>query len=177
MNNKPDTGWFHFFSSTLDQLLLSELTSTDILIYLIIKKHANYKTGIAYPSINMMAKKTGMSERTISRSISALQKEKFLMVSKKKGKVSVYLTREKIDIGDKIAEWNYSPSTASDARNEIKNYYAGGKNETKIVQFIQNNIINNNITVEIKIEDKKIEDISDKKLREKVAKMIEKSSR
>ena len=65
------------------------------LVLLTINHYANQETMIAYPSISTIAKKSGLSERTVIRKLEHLVNKKFL-IRKRQGKnqVNIYRVRK-----------------------------------------------------------------------------------
>ena len=65
------------------------------LVLLTINHYANQETMIAYPSINTIANKSGLSERTVIRKLEYLVNKKFL-IRKRQGKnqVNIYRVRK-----------------------------------------------------------------------------------
>ena len=65
------------------------------LVLLTINHYANQETMIAYPSISTIAKKSGLSERTVIRKLEYLVSKKFL-IRKRQGKnqVNIYRVRK-----------------------------------------------------------------------------------
>lgn len=69
--------------------LEGELTPKDLLVYTILKSYVSKNTQECYPSINLLAKKSGLSRPTVIKSISLLEKYKYITV-RKEGRKNIY---------------------------------------------------------------------------------------
>lgn len=63
-----------------------------------IKTHASYTTGKAWPGVRRLAEMTNLSVLTVRRSLQVLEEWKLLRITSKRGKVNVYVARERIDV-------------------------------------------------------------------------------
>lgn len=67
-----------------------DLTPTDKLVLLALVNHLNDETGACYPSWDRLATRTGLSRRTISRTIARLEDEGFIDATRKPGTSTRY---------------------------------------------------------------------------------------
>jgi biotin operon repressor len=141
------TQWFHFFREMVESGDLAKMDGSVIKVYLTIKAYVNFSSGNAFPSIETIAEKSGMSDRQVIRAINSL--EAFGYISKeKKGRSNNYTLREKIDIkndnGQKtaIASWDYAPATVSKAVSDLKNVLVTGDLAGAKIIHIENLNIN-----------------------------------
>jgi DNA-binding MarR family transcriptional regulator len=176
--DKTNTNWFHLFSATLDKMLLEGLSSTDILVYLMIKQRADLSTGVAKSALNTMANKASMCERTVSRSIEILLLKNFIS-REQMGRSFKYRLIEYVPISgaEHLASWMYVPLRSKQAQNEIKTFEKTGNTggERGQVQFVKNQLNINTLNVQININGVDEMEISDAKLRLQVEQLLEKA--
>ena len=60
--------WFHVFKAMIDNGELKKMGTSAFSTYCVIKSHANFSTGIAFPSITTICEKSGISERQVKGS-------------------------------------------------------------------------------------------------------------
>ncbi len=77
----------------LGQVWDLQLTAAKQLIMLALADHADHNGDNAYPSIDLIAWKTGYSERQVRRILKALVKDKILLQVSRPGRTSVYSIR------------------------------------------------------------------------------------
>ncbi|MFP6557103.1 helix-turn-helix domain-containing protein [Paraburkholderia sp. B3] len=122
---KADTHWFHFFRSMVDSGDLSRIAGSSLKVYLVIKAHVNYHTGVGFPSVVTIAEKSGVSVAQVKRAISELVGFGYILKSSV-GRSSEYRIREAVRILDEsgnhtgTASWEYVPSAVEDTRDDIK---------------------------------------------------------
>ena len=128
---KAETTWFHVFKDMIDNGDMAKIEGSAIKCYLVIKSHTNFSTGRAFPALETIAEKAGLSDSQVKRSIKQL--EDFGYIAKeKKGRHNVYTLREKVSINDEqgrpaaVATWDYLPSSVSRAMADLKNVLMTG---------------------------------------------------
>lgn len=173
---KAETTWFHIFKTMIDSGDAAKMGGTTFLVYAVIKAHANYSTGRAFPAIETIAEKAGISPDQVSRCVKKLE-ELHYIAKEKKGRQNVYTLREKIQMLDgegrpaAVATWDYLPSTISEATAEIRNYLVTGQHTGTIINierlYLQINNGGQNVQVNIG-------DISDPELRKQLQSFYEK---
>ena len=121
---KAQTQWFHVFRAMIDQGDIARIGPYAFTVYVVIKAHANYHTGMANPSIDRIVRQSGVSSAQVKRSLAILEEAGFISKTKC-GRSNSYTLREKIQIlkGDQphnLATWVYVPRRAADAIKELK---------------------------------------------------------
>lgn len=118
MKTENDVIWFRVIRPTLFAMAKAmadgKLSSTDVVVYLILKSLADFKTGISFPSRFTVAQHLGKSEATIKRSIKNLAEAGFLTREQRDGRSNVYRLMEQMPIllpdeKVKLARWQYIP--------------------------------------------------------------------
>ncbi len=126
------THWFHVFKSMIDNGDVAKMGAHATTVYLVIKAHTNFSTGMAFPSIETITEKSGISKRQVINSLSTLESYGYIL-KEKKGRNNLYTLREKIEITDKqgrpqaVATWDYLPNTVQEATAELKNLLLKGE--------------------------------------------------
>jgi DNA-binding transcriptional regulator YhcF (GntR family) len=128
---KAETTWFHIFKDMIDGGDIAKMGAHATTVYLVVKAHTNFSTGRAFPSIETIVEKAGISESQVKRSLNTL--EEFGYITKqKKGRNNIYTLREKVAITDEsgrpaaVATWDYLPTTVSHAVADLKNVLVTG---------------------------------------------------
>lgn len=128
---EAETHWFHVFKSMIDSGDVAKIGPHAVTVYLVIKSYTNYSTGRAFPSIETIVEKSGISDSQVKRELITL--EKFGYITKKRiGRRNEYTLREKISIKDgsgrpsAIATWDYLPAEVQRAVADLKNAIAAG---------------------------------------------------
>jgi DNA-binding transcriptional ArsR family regulator len=138
---EAQTTWFHVFREMVDNGDLAKLSGSAIKIYLVVKAHTNFSTGRAFPAIETIADKSGLSKSQVLRELKVLEDFGYLTKTKV-GRNNLYSLREKVSIQDAegrptaVATWDYLPSTVRDAVADLKNVLVRGEFEgAKIVHI------------------------------------------
>jgi len=128
---EAETSWFHVFKAMIDSGDLATLSGSSVKVYLVIKAHTNFNTGRAFPAIETIAEKSGLSRSQVLRELKAL--EAFGYLSKAKiGRRNEYRLWEKVQITDDtgrpaaVATWDYLPSTVKAAVADLRNVLVSG---------------------------------------------------
>jgi DNA-binding transcriptional MocR family regulator len=109
-----------------------------VTVYLVVKAYTNWKTGKAFPSIDTIVEKSGISRAQVIRSLALLTDHGYLDRAKV-GRKNSYTLREKVTLKDQegrpaaFATWDYLPSTVEAARAELKRFMLTGEHEGKIL--------------------------------------------
>lgn len=143
---KAETTWFHVFRDMVESGDVAKMGPHAVTVYLVIKAHANFSTGRAFPALETVVEKSGISESQVKRSIKTL--EELGYVSKeKKGRNNIYTLREKVQVTDEhgrptaMATWDYLPSSVSHAMADLKNVLmTGDLGGAKIVHIERLNV-------------------------------------
>ena len=146
---KAETTWFHVFVSMIENGDVAKMGPYAVTVYLVVKAYTNWKTGKAFPSIDTIASKSGISKRQVVNSLAVLTENGYLD-KVRVGRKNNYTLREKVTLKDQegrptaCATWDYLPSTVEAARAELKRFMLTGEHDGKIL-FVEN--LNLNIQV------------------------------
>jgi len=138
---KAETTWFHVFVSMIENGDVAKLGPYAVTVYLVVKAYTNWKTGKAFPSIETIAEKSGISRAQVIRSLASLTEYGYLDKAKV-GRKNNYTLREKVTLKDQegrpaaFATWDYLPSTVEAARAELKRFMLTGEHDGKVL-FIE----------------------------------------
>jgi len=178
---KAETTWFHVFKAMIDSGDVAKLGPFAVSTYLIIKAHTNFSTGQAFPGIELIAEKSGISERKVKECLHTLEDHGYI-VRTKKGRRNLYTLREKIQIKDEqgrptaVATFDYLPDLVKKARADIHDVLiTGDLGAAKIVhieRLVMNVQINQGgINTQVNISDpmSRLELIKDPGMRAKMA--------
>lgn len=129
---QAEASWFHVFRSMVDNGDVAKLGPYSTTVYLVIKTYANYSTGTAFPSIDLIVEKSGISRAQVIRALSALETAGYISKALH-GRHNVYTLREKVEIKgedgrpEAVATWDYIPKHVQAAQAELKNFLLTGK--------------------------------------------------
>lgn len=144
---QAQTTWFHVFKNMIDNGDVAKMGAYATTVYMVIKAHTNYSTGLSFPAIETIAEKSGVSIPQVKRELKKL--EEFGYITKvKKGRNNQYTLREKVDIQDAagrpsaVATWDYLPGAVQDAVADLKNVLVTGKAENAKVVHIERLTVN-----------------------------------
>jgi biotin operon repressor len=135
---KAETTWFHVFVSMIENGDVAKLGPYAVTVYLVVKAYTNWKTGKAFPSIQTIAEKSGISRAKVITSLATLTESGYLD-KVKVGRKNNYTLREKVTLKDQegrpaaFATWDYLPSTVEAARVELKRFMLTGEHDGKIL--------------------------------------------
>lgn len=142
-----ETTWFHVFKDMIDCGDMAKLDGSAIKVYLVIKSYTNFSTGRAFPAIELIANKAGLSKEQVMRCLKSLEKAEYI-TKEKKGRHNVYTLREKVSIKDStgrpqaVATWDYIPNSVRDAMAELKHAVVSGEMVGGKVIHIENLTLN-----------------------------------
>lgn len=128
---KAETQWFHIFKAMIDSGDLAKLPGSAVKVYMVIKAHTNFNTGHAFPSIEEISRKAGISVAQVKRELVTLGEHGYINKSKQ-GRSNVYTLREKVEITDEhgrpaaVATWDYLPGSVKHAVADLKNVLLTG---------------------------------------------------
>lgn len=128
---QAETWWFHLFKTMIDGGDAARMGPYAFMVYCVIKSHASKQSGEAWPSIETVAKKSGISERKIKEELQTLERMGYI-TKVREGRNNRYTLREKIEIADEqglptaIATWDYLPAGVQAAVADIKNVLVSG---------------------------------------------------
>ncbi|MFP3645177.1 helix-turn-helix domain-containing protein [Paraburkholderia sp. SIMBA_054] len=128
---QAETTWFHMFRSMVDSGDAAKMGGNAFMIYAIIKSHTNFKTGRAFPSIETIMEKSGLSKSQVLRELDTLEEMSYITRARE-GRKNVYTLREKIGITDDKgrpmadATWDYVPDGVRSAVAELRHVMMTG---------------------------------------------------
>ncbi|WP_258154622.1 helix-turn-helix domain-containing protein [Pseudomonas sp. 17053703] len=128
---RPQTQWFHVFRAMIDQGDIARMGPHAFAIYAVIKSHTNITSGIAFPSIELISEKSGVSLAQVKRELRVLENAGYVM-RQRVGRSNRYTLRERIHISDEngltqaIASWDYVPAGVQQAVADLKNLLIAG---------------------------------------------------
>lgn len=144
-----ETTWFHVFRSMIESGDVARLGPYAVTVYLVIKAHTNFKSGMAFPGIDLIIEKSGISKSQVIRALASLEEHGYI-TREKQGRSNRYTLREKIGISDDKgrpiadATWDYVPDGVRGAVAELKHVMMTGDFKgAKIIQ-IENLTVNFN---------------------------------
>lgn len=144
---KAETTWFHVFKDMIDSGDMARLDGSSIKVYLVIKSYTNFSTGRAFPAIELIAEKAGLSKIQVMRCLKSLEQAEYI-TKEKSGRHNVYTLREKVSIKDSegrpqaVATWDYIPNSVKDAMAELKHAVVTGDMVGGKVIHIENLVLN-----------------------------------
>lgn len=175
---KAETTWFHIFKDMIDNGDVAKMGPYAVTVYLVIKSFTNFNTGLAFPAVDTIAQKSGISKRQIKYCLKTLEECGYI-AKERVGKNNVYKLREKVEFTDvegrpaAVATWDYLPSTIDAARAEIKNFKLTGNSDGLQVVHIEKLILNVQINNNSRdIQQINLGEIRDRGLREQLANLI-----
>ncbi len=138
---EAQTHWFHVFKSMIDQGDVAKIGPHAFTVYAVIKAHTNYSSGLAFPGIDLIAAKSGVSPAQIKRELRVLEEAGYI-TKERVGRSNRYTLREKVQVTDEhgrpraVATWDYVPSGVKRAVADLKNFLVAGElGGTKIVHI------------------------------------------
>lgn len=128
---EAQTQWFHVFKAMIEQGDVAKMGPHAFTVYAVIKAHTNFSTGHAFPAIETIAEKSGISVAQIKRELKTLEAAGYI-IKEKRGRSNHYTLREKINVTDEhgrpqaVATWDYLPSSVQHAVADLKNVLVSG---------------------------------------------------
>lgn len=100
MDGKIDSTFGTFQRDMFESGLVAELGANCFVIWIAIKTHADFNTGIAWPSIRRLAAITGLADKTVQKAIKELEAASLLRIIKSGNQRASnrYLARERLDV-------------------------------------------------------------------------------
>lgn len=142
-----ETTWFHVFKDMIDNGDMAKLEGSSIKVYLVVKSYTNFSTGRAFPALETIAEKAGLSESQVKRCLKDL--EDFGYITKEKtGRHNTYTLREKVSIKDDsgrpqaVATWDYIPNSVRDAVADLKHVMVTGDMGGAKIVHIEHLVLN-----------------------------------
>lgn len=78
--------------AAVDHVVIDDerVTATALLVYVILCRHANYNTGVAFPSVNLMQRRLKIRRQAITKAIIDLKALHYLTLERRPGLVNLY---------------------------------------------------------------------------------------
>ena len=137
---EAETSWFHIFKAMIERGDLAKMGGTVFGVYAVVKSYTNWSTGRAFPGLDLIAEKSGVSRATVIRSLVVLETMGYIVKEQKSGKGNKYRLREQVPIAQDgrpvaVATWDYLPSVIGEAHAELKNFLSTGVNDGRIIHI------------------------------------------
>ncbi|MEI7609268.1 MAG: helix-turn-helix domain-containing protein [Rhodospirillaceae bacterium] len=132
---KASTTWFHVLQEMINGGACAALGPHAVTVYLVIKCHANFHSGIAFPSTAVIAEKAGVCRRKVIQSLRKLQDAGFLTIERR-GRRNYYRLKERIEIvgsdgaSTALATLDYRPALLQTFIDNLNGQIACGRLET-----------------------------------------------
>ena len=142
-----ETTWFHVFKDMIDSGDMAKLDGSAIKVYLVVKAYTNFSTGRAFPAIELIGEKAGLSKIQVIRCLKSLEEAGYITKAKE-GRHNIYTLREKVVIKGSdgrpqaVATWDYIPDKVRETMAEIKNAMITGDMVDGKIIHIENLYLN-----------------------------------
>lgn len=97
MQGRINTSFATYQADLFESGLVAQIGANAFAVWSAIKAHADYQTGLSWPSIRRLMNLTGLASATVQKCLKTLEAAKLLR-SEVKGKSRYYLARERLDI-------------------------------------------------------------------------------
>lgn len=97
MQGRINTSFATYQSDLFESGLVAQIGTNAFGVWSAIKAHADYQTGLSWPSIRRLMELTGLASATVQKCLLTLEAAKLLR-SETKGRNRYYLARERLDI-------------------------------------------------------------------------------
>jgi DNA-binding transcriptional ArsR family regulator len=180
----PSIRWFHIFRSMIDNGDVVKLGSGAVLTYLVIKSYVDFDKGISFPSLDLIAVKSGQSKRSVSNHIKKLEELGYVRKIRQSKKGNVYRLREKlpIEVYNKeskakepvMASFDYVPMGVSQAMTDIRKLIVEGDIPSGSKVHIENLSVNIQVNPKATtaIQQLNLDQIKDRSIRETLERII-----
>lgn len=100
MDGKIDSTFGTFQRDMFESGLAAEIGANGFILWVAIKTHADFNTGVAWPSIRRLAAITGLSDKTVQKVIKELETANLLRIvqSGNQRTSTRYIARERLDV-------------------------------------------------------------------------------
>lgn len=97
MQGRINTSFATYQADLFESGLVAQIGANSFAVWSAIKAHADYQTGLSWPSIRRLMDLTGLASATVQKCLKTLEASSLLR-SEVKGKSRYYLARERLDI-------------------------------------------------------------------------------
>jgi hypothetical protein len=143
-----NTQWVHVFRNMVESGDVARMGAITFAVYVVIKCYVNFTTGQAFPSVEEIARKSGISKRQTINSLKILEDMGYL-TRRREWRKNIYTLREKVLFEAKdgrpvaVATWDYLPLTVKAARAELANFKLTGDDKAPTLIHIDKLVIEN----------------------------------
>lgn len=133
MQGRINTTFGTYQADLFESGLVAQIGPNSFATWAAIKSHADYQTGISWPSIRRLMLLTGLASATVQKCLDTLEAS-HLLRSEVKNKRRYYVARERLDvsIGSRVLctiVVDYVPASMRDTLKRVKEALAGGDQE------------------------------------------------
>jgi DNA-binding transcriptional MocR family regulator len=97
MQGRINTSFATYQADLFESGLVAQIGTNAFAVWSAIKAHADFQTGVSWPSIRRLMELTGLASATVQKSLRTLEENRLLR-SEVKGKSRYYLARERLDV-------------------------------------------------------------------------------
>lgn len=97
MQGKINTSFATYQADLFESGLVAQIGPNSFAVWSAIKAHADFVTGVSWPSIRRLMELTGLASATVQKCLTTLEEHRLLR-SEVKNKKRYYLARERLDI-------------------------------------------------------------------------------
>jgi DNA-binding transcriptional MocR family regulator len=133
MQGKINTSFATYQADLFESGLVAQIGPNAFAVWSAIKAHADFQTGVSWPSIRRLMELTGLASATVQKCLTVLEEHRLLR-SEVKNKRRYYLARERLDIhlGSRVIctiVVDYVPASMRVKIGRIKDALATGEND------------------------------------------------
>lgn len=133
MQGKINTSFATYQADLFESGLVAQIGPNAFAVWSAIKAHADYQTGVSWPSIRRLMELTGLASATVQKCLTTLEAHRLLR-SEVKNKRRFYLARERLDIhlGSRVictVVVDYVPASMRSKLARVKDALANGEDD------------------------------------------------
>lgn len=133
MQGKINTSFATYQADLFESGLVAQIGPNAFAVWSAIKAHADYQTGVSWPSIRRLMELTGLASATVQKCLTTLEANRLLR-SEVKNKRRFYLARERLDIhlGSRVictVVVDYVPASMRSKLARVKDALTNGEDD------------------------------------------------
>jgi DNA-binding transcriptional ArsR family regulator len=141
MQGRINTSFATYQSDLFESGLVAQIGANAFAVWSAIKAHADYQTGVSWPSIRRLMTLTGLASATVQKCLRTLEEARLLR-SEVKGKSRYYLARERLDIslGSRVlctVVVDYVPAQLRNKLAKVKAALEAGKDDPEAFAAVE----------------------------------------
>lgn len=141
MQGRINTSFATYQSDLFESGLVAQIGANAFAVWSAIKAHADYQTGLSWPSIRRLMELTGLASATVQKCLKTLEEAKLLR-SEVKGKSRYYLARERLDIslGSRVlctVVVDYVPSKLRNQLAKVRSALESGEDDPEAFASVE----------------------------------------